>query len=101
MNIISVGQKVICVDDTFPSWVLETYQELPVKGKVYTVRHAEPGGFTLVGRYKHSTVAILLEELHNLDLGINGGRELGFDIRRFSPFEAVAESHFAEYKAAA
>ena len=32
------GQKVVCINDTFPPYVLGLYKQLPKKGDVYTVR---------------------------------------------------------------
>lgn len=92
---MNIGQRVVCVNDIFAPNLARHYRELPIRDHIYTIRHMEPGGTTLTGRYNNSTTAVLLEELHNPDPGINGGRELGFDQRRFSPIEAVTEVDFA------
>ena len=32
------GQKVVCVNDTFPASIRALYQQLPVKDNIYTIR---------------------------------------------------------------
>lgn len=76
MSNFRVGQKVVCVDDCFPS----THLALPVRGAVYTVREIVPDWFP--GR-----TALRLEEIINpetpwSDLTMS---EVAFNARRFRP----------------
>ncbi len=89
---MQVGQKVVCVDDSFPGPLAKYYVNLPVKGKTYTIRSVFIGR-----RVMHTTpgaadgeIGVLLQEL------INGpdprnlhGQELGFNSERFRPLEEL------------
>ena len=55
------GQKVICINDTFPEFVRAIYTQLPVKGKVYTVREVFLGREKIVKGCDTATVGLLLE----------------------------------------
>lgn len=71
------GQKVVCIDDSFPMGIFDIYNALPSKGKMYTVRDIVPGqDFQLQGQ-----PAIYLEELVNRPN--KHGIEPGFACRRF------------------
>jgi len=37
------GQRVICIDDSFPDGIRDIFNALPVKGQQYTVRDLVPG----------------------------------------------------------
>ncbi len=95
---MQVGQRVICVNDTFEVWIHEYYDQLPVKDKTYTIRAVTLGRGTLVGS-DSAEVRLLLEELHNeADPHHIGAEELGFRSDRFAPLEenedyATAESY--------
>jgi hypothetical protein len=56
-----VGQKIVCVDGSFPHAVLNYMRQLPVEGKVYTVRDVIPAQ----GWDAKETCAILLSECRN------------------------------------
>ena len=80
-----VGEKVVCIDDKFPDWVVERYTELPKDGQIYVIRDLIPASD--YGRGE--TCAVLL-------IGIVGdinkhGIENGFAARRFRPLEEVME----------
>ena len=60
-TMFDINEKVICVDDKFKEGILDYYNALPVKGKIYTVRDILPG---LKFNMKES-VAIVLQELQN------------------------------------
>jgi hypothetical protein len=93
---MKVGQRVACVNDTFPSWVREYYDQLPTKGAIYTIRAVSLGRGTLVGS-ESAEVRLLLEELHNgPDPHHKGGDEMGFRSDRFAPLEELDESETAE-----
>lgn len=87
------GQKVICVNDQFPSLHRMAYQKLPEKGKIYTVRAVYLGRHQLVPEKPGASdgaVGILLHEIRNQDHEARfsrDGREPGFSSDRFAPFE--------------
>lgn len=92
------GSKVVCVDDVFPAWALQTYTALPVKGVTYTVRSMSPGrGKPLHivddkpvkngAGDAHPEIHLLVEELHNPPDPFCAGTELGFKAERFAPME--------------
>ena len=91
---MQVGQRVVCINDTFESWVHEYYDQLPEKGQVYTIRAMSLGRGTLRGS-DMAEVKLLLEELHNSeDPHHVGGEELGFRSDRFAPLvEEEVEEH--------
>jgi hypothetical protein len=81
------GMRVACIDDRFPKWITEFYDQLPVKGSVYTIREVCLRRETLKGS-ESATIALLLEELHNAsDPTHSGGEELAFKSERFAPLE--------------
>ena len=84
------GQKVICINDTFPEFVRAIYKQLPVKDKIYTVREVFLGREKIVKGGDTATVGLLLEELHNPpDPFHQGQQELGFSSERFAPLEEL------------
>jgi hypothetical protein len=84
------GQKVICINDTFPEFVRAIYKQLPVKGKIYTVREVFLGREKIVKGGDTATVGLLLEELHNPpDPFHQGQQELGFSSERFAPLDEL------------
>jgi hypothetical protein len=87
------GQKLVCVDGSFPHAVLNYMKNLPKKGKVYTVRDIIPAQEWAGSE----TCAVLLVEVvnpppaHRKQWG-----ECGFAPRRFrelTPEEERAQSH--------
>ena len=92
----SKGQKVVCINDQFPGWVAEFFDQLPVKGRTYTVRAVCLRRETLKGS-EEATIALLLEELRNLeDPTHKDKQELAFKAERFAPLETVEETKEAE-----
>jgi hypothetical protein len=84
------GQKVVCINDRFPQFILAIYTQLPVKGKTYTVREVFLGREKVVKGGETATVGLLLEELHNPpDPFHAGAEELGFASERFAPLEEL------------
>ncbi|MBI5382728.1 MAG: hypothetical protein HZA31_12590 [Opitutae bacterium] len=84
------GQKVVCINDSFPQFVRAIYKELPVKDKVYTVREVFLGREKIVNAGDSATVGLLLEELRNPpDPFHQGKQELGFSSERFAPLEEL------------
>lgn len=93
---MQVGQRVVCINDTFESWVHEYYDQLPQKGLTYTIRAVSLGRGTLRGS-DSAEVKLLLEELHNPpDPHHKGAEELGFRSDRFAPLEEVEIEEHAE-----
>jgi hypothetical protein len=87
---MTVGQQVVCVDDRFPGPLAKYYDQLPVKGRTYTIRavfigrrvmHTAPGA-------ADGEIGLLLKELLNKPDPRNlHGQELGFNSERFRPLE--------------
>lgn len=104
-----VGNKVICVNDTFPAWVHKLYQQLPVKNETYTVRQVGLGREQLAvadgsgklvknGATEQSggQVYVLVEELRNGPDPLCSARELGFSAERFRELDEVSEDESLE-----
>ena len=84
------GQRVVCVNDTFSSLVKALYQQLPVKGRTYTIREVYLGREKVVKGGDTATVGLLLEEVVNPPDPFHvGGEELGFSSERFAPLEEL------------
>ncbi len=84
------GQKVVCINDTFPQFVHAIYKQLPVKGNTYTIREVFLGREKVVKGGDSATVGLLLAELHNPpDPFHQGKQELGFSSERFAPLEEL------------
>lgn len=88
---MTTGQKVVCVDDHFLDVIARLYDQLPVKGKTYTIRAVTLRRETIVGSHS-ATPALLLNELRNPpDPSHVGGEELAFKPERFRALEELAE----------
>ncbi len=86
------GQRVACIDDDFPKWVLECYTALPVKGGIYTVRDICPG----IGHDNQTPeIAITVHELVNPTQG-KSNIERAFNAERFAPLEEIEVGTAAE-----
>ena len=95
------GQRVVCVDDRFPKWVVEFFNQLPIKGCTYTIRDVCLRRETLRGS-DSGTIALLLEELRNpADPTHKGREELAFKSERFAPLEEVEIEEHEEMEVAA
>src|SRR5882724_6341998 len=89
---MTVGQQVVCVDDRFPGPLAKYYDQLPVKGRTYTIRavfigrrvmHTAPGA-------ADGEIGLLLKELLNKPDPRNlHGQELGFNSERFRSLDKV------------
>lgn len=81
------GDRVVCINDDFQPWARDTYDQLPVKDRVYTIREVNIGRKNLSSPSDSEIVIkLLLEELQNaIDFSHAGGEELGFDSTRFAP----------------
>ena len=86
------GQKVVCINDTFPPLVRAIYKQLPVKGTTYTIREVFLGREKVVKGGDSVTVGLLLAELTNpQDPFHQGKQELGFSSERFAPLEEKSD----------
>jgi hypothetical protein len=87
-----LGQKVVCINDSFSRSIVEWCDALPVAGEVYTIRAIRFGidPITWVG-----DVGFLLVEIVNPSN--SKGHEPGFLQDRFVPWwDAAANSNVAE-----
>ncbi len=96
---MQVGQSVVCIDDVFPSWVHEYYDQLPVKDRVYTIRAVSLGRATLRGSEMAEVKLLLVELVNGPDPHHKGGEELGFRSERFAPLEEREDEHAAALSA--
>lgn len=84
----SIGQRVLCIDDTFPRYFADWYNALPIAGNVYTIRGMQLGVEPITGRYD---LGFLLEEISSPRKA--NCSEAGFFHTRFVPwFGEMAES---------
>jgi hypothetical protein len=91
------GQKVVCINDTFPDIIRAIYKQLPVKGVTYTIREVFLGREKVVRGGDSATVGLLLNELTNPpDPFHKGEQELGFSSERFAPLEELPAEEIAE-----
>ena len=77
----SVGQKLICINDTFPRAVLDWCDRLPSAGGVYTIRAMQIGRDRITGG---ESLGFLLEEIVNPLSSLE--KEAGFVAERFTPW---------------
>lgn len=97
---MKTGSKVICINNIFPPWVRDSYDQLPVKDRIYTVRALEIGrdGASQVSGGK-ATGRLLLEELKNPpDYSHKDREELGFNMNRFREVEELDETFTTKNK---
>lgn len=95
------GQKVICINDTFPAAIRAIYTQLPTKDTIYTIREVFLGREKIVRGGDSATVGLLLEELTNpKDPFHQGEQELGFSSERFAPMNEVEDVTDEELEAA-
>lgn len=90
-----IGEKVVCINDTFEPFHRALYQELPIKGKIYTVRESSLGRLKTGVANPGTSFRLLLEELHNdLDpyMEESIAEELGFRSDRFAPLTEIEEA---------
>lgn len=86
------GQRVVCVNDTFPPAIAKMYTALPVKGQTYRVREVYLGQES--PKAKDATCGITLYELRNPpDARL---REIGFNSERFAPLDELPEVEIEE-----
>ena len=85
-----VGDKVVCINDVFPDWVVDLYNDLPKKDEVYVVRDIVMGqNYDL----SMNVTVLLVGILGNIN---QHGVENGFNPNRFVPLEEFKEERKAE-----
>lgn len=96
------GQKVMCIDDEFPQWVLGLYQQLPRKDGTYTIREVMLGGTNPnfskkedgkihTSELEEDITVLLVEAKNPLDPFCKYPIELSFKAERFVPLEELTE----------
>jgi hypothetical protein len=87
-----IGQKVLCIDDSFPRYIADWCNALPVAGNVYTIRGMQFGLDPITYMYD---LGLLLEEISSPRKA--DGTESGFFHSRFVPWlDKMAESAAAQ-----
>ena len=81
-----IGEKMVCIDDSFSDEQIATTNARPVRGHVYTVRALRIGWR---GEDNNRDVSLRFHKLLNTRLIF--GREPGFWITRFEDYASVAE----------
>jgi hypothetical protein len=81
--VYTCGDKVICVDDRFPSAIVDWCDQLPKAGCIYSIRAIQPGSNPIT---HVRCLGLLLEEIVNPQT--LKGRETGFDYNRFSHIDS-------------
>ncbi len=81
-----VGQKVICVDDKFPEWLLKFYTALPKKDVTYVIREVKVG---VNHQNDPGEVCVYLVGVNNPKSIVPPFPERGFNSERFRPLEEV------------
>jgi len=89
----SVGQKVLCIDDSFPRYIADWCDALPIAGNVYTIRGIQLGDDPITGVYD---LGLLLEEISSPRKA--NGSEAGFFHTRFVSSLEVQHSVAIEHR---
>jgi hypothetical protein len=94
---MTVGQHVICINDSFSDVIRQLYQQLPIKDVTYTIREISMGrGVVAIfrdgkkvenGGNDYPEVRVLLCEIINPPDPFCSTREMGFNAERFAPIE--------------
>lgn len=87
---MTVGSKVVCVDDKFPLGIEKFYTALPKAGVVYVIREMTVG-VSLQG--EEGEVCVLLVGLHNPRSSTPPFPERGFKAERFRPLDELKEEN--------
>jgi hypothetical protein len=82
------GSKVVCVDDSFETGIINLYKMLPIKDKTYTVRGMSVGVSTTS---EAGEIAVYLVGLENPCSNVPPFPERGFRIERFREIEEPVE----------
>ena len=85
---MTVGSKVVCIDDKFPLGIEKFYTALPKAGVVYVIREMSVG-VSLQG--EEGEVCVLLVGIHNPRSSTPPFPERGFKAERFRPLDEMKE----------
>lgn len=85
---MTVGQKVVCINSTFPLGIEKAYTALPVKDSTYVIRAIAIGQNIVTG--EQGEVILLLFGLNNPKRQ-KTGLEPGFKQERFRELEEVQQ----------
>ena len=85
-DLFEIGQRVVCVNDTFPPGIARLYQQLPKRGLVYVIRDIRLGVNWSDGQ-RRGDVSLLLIGLVNPKAESRAALERGFSADRFVPLE--------------
>src|SRR3954453_23331553 len=85
---MTVGSKVVCIDDKFPLGIEKFYVALPKAGVVYVIREMSVG-ISLQG--EEGEICVLLVGLNNPRSNKPPFPERGFKAERFRPLEELTE----------
>ena len=95
-----VGQKVVCINDSFPGPIRKLYTAVPVKGTTYVIRSvysARGIAFPSKPGAADGEIGLLLVGLRNPpDPKNKHGQELGFNAERFRPLDELQQENEAE-----
>jgi hypothetical protein len=89
----SVGQQVVCINDSFSDAVRALYKALPVKDTAYTIRDVLPG--IALDNKTHEVACLLVELVNPLDTA-KVPQERAFNIERFAPLDPNFEVEVEE-----
>jgi hypothetical protein len=87
---MTVGSKVVCIDDKFPLGIEKFYTALPKAGVVYVIREMTVG-ISLQG--EEGEVCVLLVGLNNPRSSKAPFPERGFKAERFRPLDEIKEEN--------
>ena len=87
---MTVGTKVVCIDDKFPLGIEKFYTALPKAGVVYVIREMSVG-ISLQG--EEGEVCVLLVGLNNPRSSKEPFPERGFKAERFRPLDELKEEN--------
>src|SRR6188472_18059 len=87
---MTVGSKVVCIDDKFPLGIEKYYIALPKAGVVYVIREMTVG-ISLQG--EEGEICLLLVGLNNPRSSKSPFPERGFKAERFRPLDEIKEEN--------
>lgn len=90
-----IGDKVICINDSFPLGIEKIYDSLPKKNVIYVVREVSLG---VNFKGEAGEVAICLIGLDNPRSTTPPHPERGFNSERFRPLDHLNETEESEIK---
>ena len=90
---MTVGSKVVCIDDQFPLGIEKFYVALPKAGVVYVLREMTVG-ISLQG--EEGEICVLLVGLNNPRSSKPPVPERGFKAERFRPLDEIKQQNALE-----